>query len=326
MLTLIAELRAVARRLVGAGDSLAQTLNPPPSNGSVRWLETRGRDQSVAAASVPLDLAPVLRDDLFARTKTTIVTSATLATDPEFAFISRRFGLAGALEPYTEIYPSPFVFERQAMLVIPTDIPAPNTDPAAHSAAVVELATQLVEAANGGVFVLFTSHREVKSAAAALRARGLDRKWPLLVHGEESRDAQLARFRESGRAVLLGTSSFWEGVDVPGDALRGLLIAKLPFRVPSEPITAARCEAIVAAGGDAFDEYMVPHAALRLKQGFGRLIRSATDRGVVIVADSRLVTKEYGQSLLEALPPAERVIGPWIDLAARVREFYKQAG
>ena len=107
-LTLITELRAVARRLTGAGDSLAQTLNPPPSNGSVRWLETRGRDQSVAAASVPLDLAPVLRDDLFARTKTTIVTSATLATDPEFAFISRRFGLAGALEPYTEIYPSPF--------------------------------------------------------------------------------------------------------------------------------------------------------------------------------------------------------------------------
>lgn len=322
-LTLITELRAVARRLTGAGDSLAQTLNPPPSNGSVRWLETRGRDQSVAAASVPLDLAPVLRDDLFARTKTTIVTSATLATDPEFAFISRRFGLAGALEPYTEIYPSPFVFERQAMLAIPTDIPAPNVDPAAHSAAVVELATQLVEAANGGVFVLFTSHREVKSAAAALRARGLDRKWPLLVHGEESRDGLLARFRDSGRAVLLGTSSFWEGVDVPGDALRGLLIAKLPFRVPTEPITAARCEAIAAAGGDAFDEYMVPHAALRLKQGFGRLIRSATDRGVVIVTDSRLVTKEYGQSLLNALPPAERVIGPWVDVAARVRGFYR---
>lgn len=325
-LTLIGELRAVARRLTGAGDSLAQTLNPPPGNGSVRWLETRGRDQSVAAASVPLDLAPVLRDDLFARTKTTIVTSATLATDPEFAFISQRFGLTGALEPYTEIYPSPFHFDRQAMLGVPTDIPAPNLDPAAHSAAVLELTTQLVDAANGGVFVLFTSHREVKSAAAALRARGLDRKWPLLVHGEETRDAQLARFRESGRAVLLGTSSFWEGVDVPGDALRGLLIAKLPFRVPTEPITAARCEAIAAAGGDAFDEYMVPHAALRLKQGFGRLIRSATDRGVVIVADSRLVTKAYGQILLAALPPAERVIGRWVDVVERVRGFYEGAG
>ena len=113
----------------------------------------------------------------------------------------------------------------------------------------VELATQLVEAANGGVFVLFTSHREVKvRGGGAARGARLDRKWPLLVHGEESRDGLLARFRDSGRAVLLGTSSFWEGVDVPGDALRGLLIAKLPFRVPTEPITAARCEAIAAAG------------------------------------------------------------------------------
>lgn len=322
-LSLIAELGAVARRLTGAADSLAQTLNPPPGNGSVRWLEARGRDQAVAAASVPLDLAPVLRDDLFARTKTTIVTSATLATDPEFAFISRRLGLSGALEPYTEIYPSPFQFARQAMLAIPTDVPPPNVDAAAHASAVVAIATELVEAAGGGVFLLFTSHREVKNAAVALRTAGLDRKYPLLVHGDDQRDLQLSRFRDSGRAVLIGTASFWEGVDVPGDALRGLLIAKLPFRVPTEPITAARCEAIAAAGGDAFAEYMVPHASLRLKQGFGRLIRSATDRGVVIVADSRLVTKAYGQVLLDALPPAERVIGLWSEISPRVRAFYR---
>jgi ATP-dependent DNA helicase DinG len=322
LMAMVGEVRAVSRRLIGAGDALAQTLNPPPSNGSVRWLEARGREQSVVAASVPLDLAPMLRDDLFARTKTTIVTSATLATDPEFAFITRRLGLAGALEPYTEIYPSPFVFERQALLGIPTDIPPPNVDAAAHSAAVVRLAADLVEAADGGVFVLFTSHREVKLAASALRAAGLDRKWPLLVHGDEQRDTMLGRFRQSGRAVLLGTASFWEGVDVPGDALRGLLIAKLPFRVPTEPITAARCEAIVAAGGDAFAEYMVPHASLRLKQGFGRLIRSASDRGVVLIADSRIVTKGYGQILLDALPPAERIVGTAAEVVARVRNFY----
>ena len=321
-LTLIAELRAVARRLVGAGDALAQTLNPPPGNGSVRWLEVRGRDQSVIAASVPLDLAPVLRDDLFARAKTTIVTSATLATDPEFAFIARRLGLAGELEPYTEIYPSPFAFERQAMLAIPTDVPIPNVDAPAHAAAVIQIATELVDAARGGVFVLFTSHRDVKHVAEALRTAGLDRRYPLLVHGEEPRDVLLNRFRDSGRAVLLGTASFWEGVDVPGDALRGLLIAKLPFRVPTEPLTAARCEAITAAGGDAFAEYMVPHASLRLKQGFGRLIRSATDRGVVIVADSRLVTKAYGESLLASLPPAQRVIGPTVEVMKRLRAFY----
>lgn len=322
-LALLGEVRAVARRLTAAADSLSQTLAPPPGNGSVRWLETRARDQSVFAASVPLDLAPVLRDDLFARSKTTIVTSATLATDPDFDFITKRLGLAGALEPYTEIYPSPFQFERQAMLAIPTDTPAPNVDPAAHAAAVVHIATALIGAAGGGIFVLFTSHREVKAAGAALRAAALDRRFPLLIHGEEPRDIQLTRFRESGRAVLLGTASFWEGVDVPGQALRGLLIAKLPFRVPTEPITAARCEAIAAAGGDAFAEYMVPHASLRLKQGFGRLIRSATDRGVVIVADSRLVTKSYGPALLDSLPPAPRVVGPWAEIADRVRAFYE---
>jgi len=209
------------------------------------------------------------------------------------------------------------------MLVVPTDIPAPNVDSLSHASAVVRIGTDLAEAAGGGVFVLFTSHREVKTAATALRAAAFDRKYPLLVQGDESRDLLLQRFRESGRAVLLGTSSFWEGVDVPGDALRGLLIAKLPFRVPTEPITAARCEAIAASGGDAFAEYMVPHASLRLKQGFGRLIRSTTDRGVVIVADPRLVTKAYGQTLLDALPPAERVIGPWVEVVARVRSFYR---
>jgi ATP-dependent DNA helicase DinG len=123
--------------------------------------------------------------------------------------------------------------------------------------------------------------------------------------------------------VLLGTSSFWEGVDVPGDALRGLLIAKLPFRVPTEPITAARCEAIEANGGDSFAEYMVPHASLRLKQGFGRLIRSSADRGVVVIADSRIVSKGYGQALLEALPPARRVIGPLAEVVEEVRSFYR---
>jgi ATP-dependent DNA helicase DinG len=145
------------------------------------------------------------------------------------------------------------------------------------------------------------------------------------VHGDEPRDGLLARFRDAGRAVLLGTASFWEGVDVPGDALRGLLIAKLPFRVPTEPVTAAHCEAIERRGGNAFDEYMVPHASLRLKQGFGRLIRTATDRGVVVVADPRIVTKAYGRRLMQALPPARRVLARWSDALPEIRDFYPQA-
>jgi ATP-dependent DNA helicase DinG len=180
----------------------------------------------------------------------------------------------------------------------------------------------VAEASDGGLFVLFTSHREVRQLATELRARGAERRWPLLVHGEDGRDALLARFRESGQAILLGTASFWEGVDVPGDALRGLVIAKLPFRVPTEPVTAAQCEAIVARGGDPFVEYMLPHASLRLKQGFGRLIRTGTDRGVVVIGDPRIVTKRYGRGLLEALPPARRVIGRWSVIVEQVKAFY----
>ena len=181
---------------------------------------------------------------------------------------------------------------------------------------------EFTAASDGGIFVLFTSHRDVRQAAIELRVLGLAADRPLLVHGEDSRDTLLIRFRESGRAVLLGTSSYWEGVDVAGHALRGLLIAKLPFRVPTEPLTAAHCEAIAARGGDPFGEYMVPHAALRLKQGFGRLIRSKTDRGAIVIADPRLVSKSYGQILLKALPPARRILVHWNEVAEQLIRFY----
>ncbi len=235
------------------------------------------REGNVGVTWVPLDLAPILRDDLFSRAKTTIVTSATLTTDSRFEFVSKRLGVDQLEIPAVmESYPSPFDFKRQALLAVPTDTPAPNIDPAGHFRRVIQMIEEFTAASDGGIFVLFTSHRDVQGAAAEIRARSIVGDRPLLVHGEESRDSLLRRFRESGRAVLLGTSSYWEGVDVAGHALRGLLIAKLPFRVPTEPVTAAHCEAIAGHGGDPFAEYMVPHAALRLKQGFGRLIRSST--------------------------------------------------
>ncbi len=328
---LMSEMRSVTRRLQVAGDGLRRALTPPPDDDSVRWIEVRGRERSVAVSCVPLDLAPILREDLFKRLDSTIVTSATLtastgdvATDAHrFDFLAARLGLdePDAL-PTTAVFPSPFDFASQSLLVIPSDVPAPNVDADGHRAAVTRIVLDVAEASDGGLFVLFTSHREVRQLASELRARGTERRWPLLVHGEESRDALLSRFRESGQALLLGTASFWEGVDVPGDALRGLVIAKLPFRVPTEPVTAAHCEAIDARGGNAFAEYMLPHASLRLKQGFGRLIRTGTDRGVVVVADPRIVIKRYGRGLLAALPPATRVIGRWSMLSERVREFY----
>jgi ATP-dependent DNA helicase DinG len=184
---------------------------------------------------------------------------------------------------------------------------------------------EFTEASDGGIFVLFTSHRDVKQAAIELRARGFASGRPLLVHGEESRDALLTRFRDSGRAVLLGTSSYWEGVDVAGHALRGLLIAKLPFKVPTDPVTAAHCEAIAERGGDPFAEYMVPHAALRLKQGFGRLIRSSEDRGAIVIADSRIASKAYGDTLLRALPPARRILVHWDAVSRELLSFYQEA-
>ncbi len=324
---LVGELRGVARRLENAGDALARALRTPAAGAPVvRWLEFTGKagpERNLALHCVPLDLAPVLRDDLFGRVDTAIVTSATLSTDGGFEFLQQRLGLDDpAAQTTTAIYPSPFDYPKQALLVIPTDLPAPNEDARGHFEAVTRQLRDLLSASDGGIFALFTSHRDVREMAEQLRASGHEARYPLLVHGEESRDILLQRFRDAGRAVLLGTATFWEGVDVPGDALRGLLIAKLPFRVPTEPMVAAQCEAIEARGGNAFSEFMLPHASLRLKQGFGRLIRTATDRGVVVLSDPRVLTKRYGRDLLNSLPPAKRLSGAWGDLSPQVSAFY----
>lgn len=351
MAPLLNEIRGVSRRLQNAADALRGTLRPETDAGErVRWIEVRkggeergAGDEAMAAttvsapdtpaarnivvASVRLDLAPILREDLFRRLDTCVLTSATLSTGEGFAFIAGRLGLdQDDVEPVTASLPSPFDYAQHSLLAIPTDFPAPNDDAALHLRRTVLAAADLIEAAGGGVFLLFTSHRDVRDAAQALRSLGLTARWPLLVHGEEGRDILLRRFRDLGNAVLVGTASFWEGVDVPGRALRGLLLARIPFRVPSEPVTAAQCEAIEATGRDAFAEYMVPHAALRLKQGFGRLIRTATDRGAVVLCDPRAVRKSYGRALLAALPPARRIEGPWPLLREELTRFYRERG
>lgn len=324
---LLNEVRGVTRRLQTAGDALRAALRPSREGPArVRWLELRGSERNVGAAAVPLDLAPMLRDDLFRRVETAIVTSATLAVGDGFDFMTTRLGLDDEeLEPVTASLASPFDYPRQAMLAIPSDLPAPNADGPAHFRRTVDVAADLITFAGGGIFVLFTSHRDVRECAKELRARGVEGQHPLLVHGEASRDELLRRFREHGDAVLVGTASFWEGVDVPGRALRGMVIGRIPFRVPTEPMTAAQCEAIEAAGGDAFAEYMIPHAALRLKQGFGRLIRTITDRGAVVICDPRVVTKSYGRRLTEGLPPATRIQGPWAMLREELAAFYRQS-
>ena len=327
LLMLVNELRAVARRLDASAEGLMLALRPPATvEPMVRWLEVKGREGNVAVTAVPLDLAPILRDDLFSRVKTAVVTSATLGTEGDFAFVARRFGLdGGAITPVTAAFASPFDYQSQALLIVPTDIPAPNDDAARHFSAVLRIITDAARASGGGMFVLFTSHRDVRAAAESLRQSGLADEFTVLVHGEDGRDALLERFRRSGNAILLGTSSYWEGVDVPGSALRALVIARLPFRVPSEPVTAAQCEAIAARGGDPFGEYMLPNASLRLKQGFGRLIRTGSDRGAIIIADPRVITKRYGRELLRDLPPARRMSGAWSALGRQLQLFYGAA-
>lgn len=323
---LLNEVRGVTRRLQNNGDALRAALRPGREGAPrVRWLELRGSERNIGATAVPLDLAPILREDLFRRVETAIVTSATLAVGDGFDFITRRLGLDDeALEPVTASLASPFDYPRQAMLLIPSDFPAPNVDGAGHFKRTLGASQDLIAAAEGGVFLLFTSHRDVREAATALRAAGVEGKYPLLVHGEAPRVELLRRFREHGDAVLVGTASFWEGVDVPGRALRGMVIGRIPFRVPTEPMTAAQCEAIEDAGGDPFGEYMIPHAALRLKQGFGRLIRTADDRGAVVICDPRVVTKSYGRRLTEGLPPAVRLQGPWAMLRDELSAFYRR--
>jgi ATP-dependent DNA helicase DinG len=328
-LQLVQEIRGVLRRLERIADGLSQTLHPVPGPPVVRWIErTDTRTQQVALHAVPLDLAPILRETIFDRQRTVVLTSATLAAGGEFTFLERRTGLATPPSPVTvrEVLPSPFDFGAQCLFGIPTDIPDVRDDELGHDQAVAQVVEDLAAASDGGMFVLFTSHAALRRLASALRGGGLASRWPLMVQGEAPRDQLLRRFRESGRAILLGTDSFWEGVDVPGRALRALVLGKLPFKVPSEPLTAARLERLAEQGEDGFWSYLLPHAALKLKQGFGRLIRSRQDVGVVVLLDRRVVTKRYGPAILDSLPPADRVIGNWAQVRTACEDFFARFG
>jgi len=321
----LVELSGVRVRIQDATAGLRLALQPATDPiPMVRWLERRGtgKEPNVAVRASPVDLAEALREGLFERLDTAVLTSATLTTRDGFAFLRSRLGLGGGLRVAESVHASPFDFETQTRVAVVTDLPLPDAEEGPQlEAAIAAVTEDMARLSDGGIFVLFTSYRSMRSVASALRGRGTEGRWPLFVQGEASRARLLDRFVDSGRGLLLGVASFWEGVDVPGEPLRGLIIARLPFKVPTEPLTAARLEAIEAAGGNAFLEYMLPLAALRLKQGFGRLIRSRADRGAVVILDRRAGERGYGRFLLESLPaPAER--GPWAEVREGLRPFY----
>ena len=326
---LIAELWGVVRRLTEAAQALIAALRPAPGGPpAVRWLEQRGKKgANLSLAAVPLELAPVLKEHLFDRVETVVLTSATLAAGGEFDFLEERLGLdlPPARVVAREVLPSPFDFPSQCLFAVPTDFPEPRDNEPGHDAAVARVLLDLARMSDGGMFVLFTSHGALRRTATAVRGE-IGGRWPLLVQGEGQRDHLLRRFRESGSAILLGTDSFWEGVDVPGRALRLLILAKLPFKVPTEPLTAARLERLEENGVNGFTRYLVPLAALKLKQGFGRLIRTRTDAGAVLLLDRRAVTKPYGARILGGLPPATSVVAPWDEVRRRCEEFFAEHG
>ena len=260
---------------------------------AVSWCESRER--SIALRSSPIRVAPIIQQTLLAKKRAVVMTSATLAVEDSFDYMSERLGIG---TERCQLLVSPFDYREQAMLYVPRHLPAPR-DGGYLQSAVAEIRA-LLSASRGRAFVLFTSFANLHAVRRALQG---ELPYPLLVQGEAPRGELLETFRDTTGAVLLGTSSFWEGVDVIGDQLSLVIIDKLPFAVPGDPLIAARIDLVASTGGNAFADYQVPMAVLSLKQGLGRLIRSRTDRGVVAVLDSRIATSGYGERFVASLPP-----------------------
>lgn len=284
---------SLVRRSFELEDALASILESDSSE-HVYWCENRGRGVFLWAS--PINISDILKERLFSEIDSAILTSATLSTGGNFNFVKSRLGLEEADEL---IIPSHFDFTRQSILYVPQNIPEPREEGwVRHASREIE---RILEASQGRAFVLFTSHNQMKQVYQSLKRR---LRFPMLIQGQKSKSGLLESFRNTRQAVLFATSSFWQGVDVQGDQLSCVIVDKLPFSVPSDPVVAARIAYINESGGNAFYEYQIPTAIILLKQGMGRLIRSKTDRGILALLDKRILTKSYGDMFLRSLPPA----------------------
>ena len=313
------DVRRARRRL--AGHLVAVVAVRDDDQDTCRWIEATRRsspDRSAALCTSPIDLAPLLARMLWHPIPGSVVTSATLAVRKRFDFWLRTHGLR-ADDAATVTFPSPFDHANQAMLALPRDFPTPEQG--AYERATAPAVVDAIRASGGGAFVLCTSWSAVEAYGRAIGA-ALPQQ-VVLVQGRAAPGRLLRRFREAGNAVLVGTDSFWEGVSVKGDALRLVVIPRLPFRVPTDPLRAARRERLERRGIDAFRAYTLPSTVLKLRQGYGRLLRSKDDRGVVLILDRRLHDRSYGALLRHSLPPARRVSAPWRRVLQAVRGFYE---
>jgi len=285
----------------GKGAGVREQAAGAEESGTVRWLEVF--QHSVQLNTTPLSIAEIFAKQIGGHPRAWIFTSATLAVKQNFSHYQAEMGL---LEARTACWDSPFSYQEQALLYVPQDMPEPNSP--GYTEAVVHAALPLIAASKGRAFLLFTSLRAMQRAHEILTAE-FDRNglpYPLMLQGEGSRNELLSRFREHGNAVLLGSQSFWEGVDVRGEALSLVIIDKLPFAHPDDPVLAARIAELNKQGRNAFMEYQLPRTIINLKQGAGRLIRDETDRGVLMICDPRLISKHYGKRIWQSLPAFRR--------------------
>jgi ATP-dependent DNA helicase DinG len=300
-----------ARRAAALAAGL-ETLRAASAEDGVRWIEAG--ESGLKLQFTPFEIADRFRAYVDSRPCAWVFTSATLAIGDDFAHFAARIGLP---EARTLRIDSPFDYRKQALLYLPPAMPEPQ-DPA-FATAFIAACAPLLEASGGRAFLLYTSYRGLAEGVQALQRRFPEPPFPVLVQGEAPREALLTRFRALGNAVLLATASFWEGVDVKGDALAIVAIDKLPFAAPDDPLLAARLEGIRRRGGNPFVEYQLPQAALALKQGAGRLIRDPDDFGVILIGDPRIRTKNYGRVFRDALPPC-----PVVSDAAVAAQFLRE--
>lgn len=326
--SILFDISALTDKLSGYHAILQNFLHPEFPKEKVRWIEVQHlqRGANISLIDADLDVSKALVKFLFSQFNTIILCSATLTANQDFKFIRQRLGLVPeklkrrALSE--SVFDSPFDFKRQALFAIPTDMPLPSHPQFLPEA--VEHIWKILQISRGNAFVLFTSYSMLNECYGKLNERLKSQGFHPLKQGETNRGAMLSRFKSVDRSVLFGTESFWEGVDVVGEALRCVILVKLPFKVPSEPIIQARSEAIIARGGDPFFEYALPHAIVKFKQGFGRLIRNKRDRGCVVCLDSRLLNKGYGRLFLQSLPDCQQLFKNSEELYPAMSDFYRK--